>query len=67
MTVPPHYFVHELGPQAQMMAMNCGNDRMAMILQYVALGSMFVMSGVAASPVRKDVFCTPGSDLGRSG
>ena len=32
MTVPPIYNLHELGPQAQMMAKNCNNDRLAMIL-----------------------------------
>ena len=56
MTVPPTYNLHDLGPQAQMMAKNCNNERMAMILQYVAIGSMIVMAGVAASQVLKDVF-----------
>ena len=32
-----------------MMSKKCGNERLAMILQYVALGSMIVMTGVAAS------------------
>ena len=56
MTVPPTYFLHELGPQAQMMSKNCENERMAMILQYVALGSMIVMTGIAASQVLKEAF-----------
>ena len=56
MTVPPTYFLHDLGPQAQVMARNCNNDRLAMILQYVALGSMIIMAGVAASSVLKDAF-----------
>ena len=47
MTLPPTHQLHELGPQAQAMSRNCGNDKMAMILQYVALGSMIVMAGVA--------------------
>ena len=64
MTVPPTYYLHELGPQAQAMSRNCGNDKMAMILQYVALGSMIVMAGVAASQVLKDVFGSPGHDPG---
>ena len=50
MTVPPTYNLHDLGPQAQMMAKNCNNERLAMILQYVAIGSMIVMAGAAASP-----------------
>jgi hypothetical protein len=66
MTVPPTYFFHDLGPQAQMMAKNCGNERMAMILQYVALGSMIVMTGVAASQLLKDAFGALGCNQGRS-
>jgi hypothetical protein len=65
MTVPPTYYLNELGPQAQAMSRNCGNDRIAMICQYVALGSMIVMAGVAASQVLKDVFGTPGHDPGQ--
>jgi len=56
MTIPPTYHLNDLGPQAQMMSKNCGNDRMAMVLQYVALGSMIIMAGVAASQVLKNVF-----------
>ncbi len=56
MTVPPTYNLGDLGPQAQMMSRNCGNDRIAMILQYVALGSMIVMTGIAASQVLRDAF-----------
>jgi hypothetical protein len=37
--MPPTYNLHDLGPQAQMMARNCNNERMAMNLQYVAIGS----------------------------
>jgi hypothetical protein len=46
------------------MSRNCGNDKIAMLLQYVALGSMIVMAGVAASQVLKDVFGSPGYDHG---
>src|SRR4029077_8362046 len=62
MTVPPTSYLHELGPQAQAMSRNCGNDRMAMILQYVAIGSMIVMAGVAVSQAWKDAF---GHDRGQ--
>jgi hypothetical protein len=65
MTVPPTYYLHELGPQAQAMSRNCGNDRMAMILQYVALGSMIVMAGVAVSQVWKDAFGSHGHERGQ--
>lgn len=66
MTIPPTYHLHDLGNQAQMMSRNCNNDRMAMILQYVALGSMIVMTGVAASQVLKEVFGSPDRGRGRS-
>lgn len=56
MTVPPTYYLHELGPQAQSMSRNCGNDRMAMILQYVAIGSMVVMAGLAVTQAWKEAF-----------
>jgi hypothetical protein len=59
MTVPPTYHLNDLGPQAQMMSRNCNNERVAMILQYVALGSMIVMTGLAASQVLRDAFGTP--------
>jgi len=66
MTAPPTYYLHDLGPQAQMMSRNCNNDRMAMVLQYVALGSMIIMAGVAASQVLRDAFGTPHHEHGRS-
>ena len=59
MTVPPTHHLNELGPQAQMMAKNCNNERIAMILQYVALGSMIIMAGAAASQIVKDAFGPP--------
>jgi hypothetical protein len=40
------------------MSRNCNNERVAMILQYVALGSMIVMTGLAASQILKDAFGT---------
>ena len=68
MILPPKYNLHDLGPQAQMMSRNCNNERMAMLLQYVALGSMIVMTTVAARQLLKDTFGTPGRerDDGRS-
>jgi hypothetical protein len=59
MTVPPIYHLNDLGPQAQMMSRNCDNTRMAMILQYVAVGSMIVMAGMSVSQVWKDAFGSP--------
>jgi hypothetical protein len=65
MTIPPTYHFHDLGPQAQMMSKNCNNERMAMILQYVAVGSMIAMTGIAASQVLRDAFGSPNRDRGR--
>jgi hypothetical protein len=56
MTMPPTYHLQDLGTQAQQMARNCGNERMAMVMQYVALGSMIVMAGVAASRILREAF-----------
>ena len=56
MTIPPINYLHDLGPQAQMMSKNCGNERMAMTLQYVAIGSMIIMAGAAAAHIMKDLF-----------
>jgi len=64
MTVPPTYNLHDLGNQAQMMSRNCGNERMAMVTQYVAVGSMIIMAGVAASQVLRDAFGSRGRDSG---
>ena len=47
MTVPPIYNLHDLAPQAQRMAKDCTNERLAMTLQYVAIGSMIIMAGAA--------------------
>ena len=56
MSTPPTHYLHELGPQAQMMSKNAGNERMAMLLHYVAVGSMIIMAGVAASNLLRDTF-----------
>ena len=67
MTVPPTHFLNDLGPQAQAMSKNCGNERIAMILQYVAVGSMIIMAGVAASQVLRDAFGSTDHPRGRGG
>jgi len=56
MTMPPTYDFRDLGPQAQMLARNCNNERMAMTLQYVAIGSMIIMAGAAAAHLMKEMF-----------
>jgi hypothetical protein len=66
MTAPPIYNLRDLGPQAQIMAKQCRNERLAMVLQYVAIGSMVVMAGAAASQVLKEAFGAKDSERGRS-
>jgi hypothetical protein len=55
MTVPI-YNLQELGVHAQGMARECKNERVAMILQSVAIGSMIIMAGAAAAHLLKDLF-----------
>jgi len=66
MSTPPTYYLRELGPEAQAMARNCKNERLAMTLQYVVIGSMIIMAGVAATQALKDVFGSPDRHHGRS-
>ena len=66
MSTPPTYYLRDLGPEAQAMAKNCKNERLAMTLQYVAIGSMIIMAGVAAAQVLKDAFGSSDRDRGRS-
>jgi ABC-type enterobactin transport system permease subunit len=64
MAMPPTHQLCDLGPQAQMMARNCTNERLAMVLQCVAVGSMIIMAGAAASHFFKDAFGSPAHDYG---
>lgn len=64
MSTPPTHYLRELGPEAQAMARDCKNERLAMTLQYVAIGSMIIMAGVAATQALRDAFGPP--DRGRS-
>ena len=54
MTIPI-YSLRDLGPQAQQMAKNCNNERLAMTLQCVAIGSMFIMAAASAAHLIKDL------------
>lgn len=62
MNGPPVYQLKELGLQAQMMARNSNNERLAMLLQCVAVGSMIIMAGAAAKHLYKDVVGSPDHD-----
>jgi hypothetical protein len=64
MTAPPTHFLQDLGPKAEMLSKKCGNERLAMILQYVALGSMIVMTGLAASQSLKEALGSLDRDRG---
>jgi len=66
MSMPPIYQLQDLGNQAQSMARNCGNERMAMITQYVAVGSMIMMTGFMAAELLREVFGPTGDHRGRS-
>ena len=66
MTIPPIYNFRDLGAQAQMMSKQCNDQRLAMLVQYVALGSMIVMAGVAAGQVLKEAFGSRNDEQGRS-
>lgn len=65
MTMPPTVPFHALGNQAQFMSRQCGNERLSMILQTIALGSFIVMTGYAANQVLRDVFGDSRHDRGR--
>jgi hypothetical protein len=56
MTMPPIYDLRDLGPEAQRMAGDCKNERLAMTMQCVALGSLIIMSGAAATRLMKEMF-----------
>jgi hypothetical protein len=59
MTMPPIYNLRDLGPQAQQaqqMAKNCNNERLAMTLQCVAIGSMILMAAATVAHVFKDLY-----------
>ena len=47
--------IHLLGPQAQQMARNCNNEKMAMVFQYVAIGSMIIMGLAGVAHLVKDI------------
>jgi hypothetical protein len=64
--MPPTYQLRELGTQAQSMSRNCNSERLAMTMQYVAIGCMIIMAGVAASQVLKDAFGSSDRQRGRS-
>lgn len=65
MSIPTINYFQDLGPQAQMMSKNCSNERIAMTLQYVALCSMIIMTGFAASQALREAFGPTDNNRGR--
>jgi hypothetical protein len=55
MSTPATYLFHVLSSQTKQMARNCQDERMALILKQVALGSLILMTGFAANQVLKEV------------
>jgi hypothetical protein len=66
MSQPPTYFLQDLGPRAQMMSKECKNEKIQMILQCVAIGSMIIMAGHAANQILKEAFGSPDRGKGKS-
>jgi hypothetical protein len=56
MTFPPTYDFRDLGPEAQRVAKNCANERLAVTLQCVAIRSMIFMAAAAAAHLMKELF-----------
>lgn len=57
---PPVINFQDLPGQAFAQAKNCPNEKLAMTLQYVAVGSMIAMTGLAAIATLKSLFDDPG-------
>jgi hypothetical protein len=64
--MPPIYRYQDLGYQAQSMAKNCNNERMAMIMQSVAVGSMIMMTGFMGAQLLRELFGPTDNHRGRS-
>ena len=55
MAAPPTYLFHVLSSQARQMSRDCKDERLAMILKNVALGSLILMTSLAANQVLNEV------------
>lgn len=56
MGMPPTHLFSELGSQAKLMSKECQSQRMALVLNYVAIGCMILMTGLTASQVLREAF-----------
>jgi hypothetical protein len=65
MGVPPTLLFSELGSQAKMMSKECQSQRMAIMLNYVAIGCMILMTGLTASQVLREAFGSQDQDQKR--
>lgn len=55
MSTPPTYLFHVLSSQTKQLARDCKDERLALLLKQVALGSLILMTGFAAKQVLKEV------------
>jgi hypothetical protein len=62
MSMPPTYFFHHLGRQAQMMTKSCHDERLAVLLKYVGVGSVILFTGLEANQVLNEVFAPRNRD-----
>ena len=62
MGMPPTLLFSELGSQAKMMSKECHSQRMAIMLNYVAIGCMILMTGLTASQVLREAFGSQDQD-----
>lgn len=59
MSTPATYLFHVLSSQTKQMARNCPDERLAFILKHVALGSLILMTSLAANQVLREVLGQP--------
>lgn len=65
MPIAPTYLFHVLSSQTRMMSRDCEDERFAIILKNVALGSLILMTAFAGKQILKDLSERPGRDWRR--
>jgi hypothetical protein len=64
MTASSIYLLYDLGLQARRMSTYCGNERKAMLRQYVARDPTLVTAELPTSQVLRGALASPGSGRG---
>ena len=59
MTMPSNFLFRFLGFQGRSMSRNCKDERMAMLLKNVAIGSLIIVTGITANQVLDELFGRP--------